>query len=203
MVQYKSSWIENIDLFKEMNETSLTKSSSQSKSVYESHESPLIEHVLFIQMELCPMTLKDAITKINSELNQSIGKPITKIGAFIASLFLDEIFNGIKYLHTLTPPIIHRDLKPENIFVTDGRDGSFIKIGDFGLAVAHEGGDNSKESNEITDKKQYTIHTQGCGTPGYMSPDVKNSTIYDLTCDIYSLGSIAMDLYCIDKEKYR
>jgi serine/threonine protein kinase len=200
MVQYKSSWTENVnDVFEEMNGTGCTKSISQSKSVMEDHETPLSGHILFIQMEFCPMTLRDAIVKINFELNQSIGKPITIIGAFIASQFLEEILNGIKHLHTLKPPIIHRDLKPENIFITDGRDGNFIKIGDFGLAVAHGDGDNPRESKEITDTKQYIEHTQRCGTLGYMSPDVRNSKTYDINCDVYSLGSIAMDLYCIDK----
>jgi serine/threonine protein kinase len=199
-----SSWTENVNNhFEKLNGTGHTNRTTQSKSVIEGHEAPSSGLTLFIQMEFCPMTLRDAITKINSELNQCIGKPITMIGAFIASQFLVEILAGIKYLHTLTPPIIHRDLKPENIFITDGRDGNFIKIGDFGLAVAHKDEDNSTEPKEITDTKQYIEHTQGRGTLGYMSPDVRNSKIYDLKCDVYSLGSIAMDLYCIDKHEYR
>lgn len=204
MVQYKSSWTENInDLFENLNGTGHTKSTTQSKSVVEGREISLSGHRLFIQMEFCPMTLKEAITKINSELNQGIGKPITNIGAFVASQFLAEIFAGIVYLHELSPPIIHRDLKPENIFITDGKDGNFIKIGDFGLAVTHGDGNDLQESKEITDATEYIEHTQRCGTVGYMSPDVTESRVYDLRSDIYSLGSIAMDLYCIDKDKHR
>jgi serine/threonine protein kinase len=166
-------------------------STSESESVTD--ESPFSGLILYIQMELCRMTLRDAITKINDELNQSIGKPITPIGAYIASLFIEEIINGIHYLHSQSPPIIHRDLKPENIFITDGRGGNFIKIGDFGIATSHE---NVNDSNLGSN----TGHTAGKGTYGYMAPEILKSESYDFKCDIYSLGCIVMDLLCLDKD---
>lgn len=43
-----------------------------------------------------------------------------------------QILEGLKYLHTRTPPIIHRDLKCSNIFI-DGKT-SKIMIGDLGLS---------------------------------------------------------------------
>jgi serine/threonine protein kinase len=186
IVQYKASWTENVNDSQQMAKgTGHAKSTSQSKSVCESDESQVSGPFLYIQMELCQMTLRDTIDKINNELDQKIGEPITPIGAFIASQLLHEIMNGIKYLHTLKTPIIHYDLKPENIFLTDGRGGNFIKIGDFGLCV------RDVYSND-------NINNQKRGTAGYME-----SGKSDGRCDIYSLGCIAMDLFCIDKNEYQ
>jgi len=41
-----------------------------------------------------------------------------------------QIVVGLNYIHQ--NQVFHRDLKPENIFLT--KDGSSVKIGDFGLA---------------------------------------------------------------------
>jgi serine/threonine protein kinase len=207
MVQYKASWTENInDAYKQITDGTEYKS-SESKSVIDGDQCPLTGNILYIHMELCGIvsnrnvkchTLKDAVIIINDELNQSIGKPITHIGAFIASQFLEEILNGIKYLHKFG--IIHRDLKPENIFITEGRGGNFIKIGDFGLCAENSNGNDSKEN---TDTKAHIKLSQRCGTEGYIPPGVSVSGIYDETWDIYSWAVIAMDLFCIDKDKYR
>ena len=154
-VQYNTSWTENInDDIKRMTLDAARKSALESNSVID--VSPLSGHILYIQMELCRMTLKDAISKINAELNQKYNKPITLIGAFIASELFLEIVNGVNYLHSLKPPIIHRDLKPQNILLTNGKLGHFIKIGDFGLAVTHE------ETNNCNDEyvNEYIKHTQ-------------------------------------------
>jgi len=159
--------------------------------------SPYIGRVLYIQMELCQMTLEEAINQIKAELHQSIGESITPVGAFIASQFFFEIVKGVHYLNSLNPKIIHRDLKPRNIFLTDGKGGNFIKIGDFGLAVFHE----EKEILVINPKQeQETEHTMGRGTKSYMAPEVINSTEYDELCDIYSLGCVLLDLLCTDND---
>jgi serine/threonine protein kinase len=171
---------------------------SDSKSVND--VSPLSGHILYIQMEMCRITLRDAIIKINSELNQSIGDPITAIGVFIATQFFEEIVSGVKYLHSSSPSIIHRDLKPENIFVTDGRGGNLIKIGDFGSAVIHEHDDCG--SSTVSKTKHEMEHTGERGTYAYMAPEVRKSLKYDEKCDIYSLGCIFMDLLCVARDKF-
>jgi hypothetical protein len=82
IIQYITSWTENInDDIKRMTQDT-PETTSESNSVIDI--SPLSGHILFIQMELCRMTLKDAIIKINNELNQRMGEPITIIGAFNA-----------------------------------------------------------------------------------------------------------------------
>jgi serine/threonine protein kinase len=135
------------------------------------------------------ITIEDTITKINNELNHSIG-------AFITTQFFEEIVNGVQYLHSLSPKVIHRDLNPKNVFVTDGRDGNYIKIGDFGIAKYHGIGNNSISGSSTTQGLEK--HTLKRGTRKYMAPEVNQSKDYDERCDIYSLGCIGMDLLCID-----
>jgi serine/threonine protein kinase len=200
IVQYKASWTENINHDEHINGE---KNDGKSESS-ETNVSPLIGHILYIQMELCGIhiggreirTLKDAISIINDELNHKFGVPITNIGAFIASHFTEEIVSGLHYLHSSSPPIIHRDLKPENIFITDGRGGIYIKIGDLGLATFH-----GKSDHPVASQFVALEHTCGRGTHGYMAPEVRHSSLYTEKCDGYSLGCIMMDLFCIDKQK--
>lgn len=75
----------------------------------------------------------------------------------------------------------HRDIKPANILVTNGRDGKFIKLGDFGLTTVI---DHSARSERV-------------GTEAYMAPEVKSGKAYDIKADIYSLGIIAKELFDI------
>jgi len=53
--------------------------------------------------------------------------------------FCVDAANGMRYLHSSSPPHIHRDLKPQNMLVTSHQS---IKITDFGtarlLSVANE-----------------------------------------------------------------
>jgi serine/threonine protein kinase len=91
---------------------------------------------------------------------------------------LTEIVECVHYLHVKN--IIHRDLKPANILITDGINGRFVKLGDFGLSVIHEFNDQS--------------HTLGSGTMKYMAPEVIKSSKYDTKADIYSLGVIIEEM---------
>jgi serine/threonine protein kinase len=72
-------------------------------------------------------------------------------------------------------------LKPANILITDGINGRFVKLADFGLSVIHEFNDES--------------HTQLLGTLKYMAPEVITSRKYDTKADIYSIGRIVEELF--------
>ncbi len=86
-------------------------------------------------------------------------------------------------MHKQKPPIIHRDLKPENILVSDGMNGRFVKLCDFGLAAVHEL-DNQSHSSQTGSKK-------------YVAPEVKSGRHYKTKADIYSLGIIIQELFNI------
>jgi serine/threonine-protein kinase len=96
----------------------------------------------------------------------------------LCQLFI-KLFECLNYLHKRNPPIIHRDLKPDNILISDGMNGRFIKLCDFGLATIHN------SNNEW--------HTQGLGTHKYTSPEVIYGRKYDTKADIFSLGVILQE----------
>ena len=73
---------------------------------------------LYIQYELCEMSLKDYAEKVQSVEEKEIWKMII------------DFCYGLKHLHDAN--LAHMDIKPANLFL--GRDGNY-KIGDFGLVV--------------------------------------------------------------------
>jgi serine/threonine-protein kinase len=81
--------------------------------------------------------------------------------------------------------IVHRDIKPGNLFMAMRPDGSTsIKVLDFGVAKAPEGGDFS-----------LTRTATVMGSPGYMSPEqLKSSKDVDSRSDLWSLGVVMYEL---------
>jgi len=74
--------------------------------------------------------------------------------------------------------VIHRDIKIENLIFSQKRCGIKLKIVDFGLAIL------KTDQNPVF---------KSCGTPGYIAPEVIDSTtylMYDEKCDIYSTGIV-------------
>jgi serine/threonine protein kinase len=49
---------------------------------------------------------------------------------------------------------------------------------------------------------QNTRHTQRCGTRAYMAPEVSDSSNYDESCDVFSLGCIMADLFLMEKDAF-
>ena len=99
--------------------------------------------------------------------------------------FIDDICDGLIFLHNASKPIVHHDLKPENIMVTD--DG-VVKIIDFDAAKII-----------LPDKRRDTVLI---GTPKYAAPEQYGFGASDEKTDIYALGCI-IDEMLGDKEKYR
>ncbi len=75
-------------------------------------------------------------------------------------------------------------LKTTNILITDGTNGRFIKIADFGLATFH--------------KFDEQTHTEGLGNARYVAQEVLNGRNYDMKADIYSLGVVSQELFYVD-----
>jgi len=80
-----------------------------------------------------------------------------------------QILRAISYMNSMG--IAHRDLKPENILLDHNHN---IKISDFGLSK-----DFSSEAMSTS-----------CGTPTYVAPEVLLGAVYDVQCDVWSLGVI-------------
>jgi serine/threonine protein kinase len=70
--------------------------------------------------------------------------------------------------------------------ITNGINGRFVKLADFGISVNHEFNDQS--------------HTQDKGTLNYMAPEEEKSRKYDMKADIFSLGKIVEKLFLFNSE---
>jgi serine/threonine protein kinase len=137
-------------------------------------------------MELCLKTLNEVMVQLSSELNSKEMTSFQPIIYYILSELLNEILESIDFLHKQS--IIHRNLKPPNILITDGINGRFIKITDFGLEGIHEIPDQS--------------HTQCLGTFKYIAPEVLRTRKYDTKADIYSLGVTIHELFHLFTQMY-
>jgi hypothetical protein len=139
---------------------------------------------LFIQMELCDITLKNVIEELTNDSILKNTESLTKIDYYIVSQIFIQILEGVNHLHKQTPSLIHRDLKPDNILLKKDeakyyRKGLCVKIADFGFIVIHN--------------KLGHSHSADKGTLKYMAPEVDNKK-YDTKADIYSLGVIFKEL---------
>jgi Protein kinase domain len=77
--------------------------------------------------------------------------------------------------------IVHRDLKPANLFVCRAGDRPFIKVLDFGISKAEDGGARITGGNEWF------------GTPTYTAPEQIRSE-GDARSDVWSLGVVLFEL---------
>ena len=96
-----------------------------------------------------------------------------KLNELEACKFYQQIISGIEYLQKLK--IVHRDLKPDNIMI-DGN--GYLKLIDFGTAKF------------IKDYTNTII-----GTPHYMAPEVLSGKGYSFSCDYWSIGVIAFEIF--------
>jgi alpha-tubulin suppressor-like RCC1 family protein len=134
-------------------------------------------YTIYIQMDLCDKTLSQFSEEIKKDPKLYSNESLTELGFYISSKMFIQILKGVNYLHN--KKIIHRDLKPDNILLKSGT----IKIGDFGLAKAHD---------------MNIVHTGDKGAVKYAAPEVLSSEPYDTRADIYSLGIILQELFEID-----
>ena len=92
--------------------------------------------------------------------------------------YISQMASALQHMHEKR--IMHRDLKPANIFIDS--DGT-LKLGDLGLGRAM-----SSQTFEAYSR---------VGTPLYMSPEVLDGSGYDTKSDVWSLGCIAYELWCL------
>ncbi|MCI0341043.1 MAG: protein kinase, partial [Planctomycetales bacterium] len=126
----------------------------------------------FIEMEFVEgRSVRDLIAEEKLDLEETIR-------------ILRECLKGLGEAHR--QGLIHRDVKPDNILVA--RTGQ-VKIVDFGLARAVEGG----EGDDITRSGQIL------GTPHFMSPEQCDGQKTDQRTDIYSLGATVYNMLTGEK----
>ncbi|XP_046445652.1 eIF-2-alpha kinase GCN2-like isoform X3 [Daphnia pulex] len=152
--------------------------------------------LLYIQMQLCPQTLRSWL-KYRNERKRVLNSIDLELSIF------RQIVQGINYIHNNN--IIHRDIKPENIFVD--ATANQVLIGDFGLAVLNF--TNVPNNGAISTKIPgfgTCAATRGVGTQTYAAPEQLASREPDAKCDIYSLGIVCLELlnpFETDMERYK
>jgi len=119
---------------------------------------------LFIQAELCEMSLKDYAEKVDSISEDEIWNIIV------------DLTMGLKHLHDHN--FVHMDIKPANVFL--GLDG-YYKIGDFGLSLDISKQNFMSEAQEGDPKYMAPELMQGIFTK---AADVFSLgiTIFELAC---------------------
>tara|TARA_B100001059_G_C17752963_1_gene538268 strand:+ start:169 stop:1161 length:993 start_codon:yes stop_codon:yes gene_type:complete len=117
-----------------------------------------------------------------------------------------DVLKGVEYLHSRRPhSIIHRDLKPQNIILSQTK---MAKIGDFGLSKIIQSSNDPKmtivnshenilsmDTATNLEKEEQEENTSRVGTTRYMSPELKNGSIYNQKIDIWALGIMFAELF--------
>ncbi len=124
----------------------------------------------YIVMEL--LEGEDLGTRLDRQVRFSIDE---------AAALLPSIAHAVQRAHDAG--VVHRDLKPENVFIARDGDVEVIKILDFGVSKAIQGG------AEIVGPG--TLEGSLIGTPFYMSPEqAMGRPDVDHRADLWSLGVI-------------
>ena len=126
-------------------------------------------------MELMEESLKSYVE--TAEENNIVIPYLSKLS------ILQDVAQGLRYLHHQNPPVVHRDLSPNNILLTAHL---VAKISDLGVAKAVKL--DSKHSM-----------TKVPGTSDFMPPEaLEESSKYGASLDIFSYGGVT--LFVISQE---
>eukprot|EP00045_Choanoeca_perplexa_P018495 m.292981 g.292981 ORF g.292981 m.292981 type:complete len:615 (-) comp17868_c0_seq1:55-1899(-) len=142
---------------------------------------------LYIQMELCQATLFDYL-RARKQVEPRVSLSI-----------FHQLLEAVGYVHD--QGLLHRDLKPQNIFLKPTEDGFDVRLGDFGLARAAEASDRLPVPSDTTIANR-VLHpdqalSSGIGTATYAAPEQLQGHDYGNKCDIYAMGIILFELFCL------
>ena len=143
----------------------------------EDRQNPLY---LFIQMQLCALTLADYLIRRNGARDDiDATEELSKFKDFV---------RGVEFLHL--HKLVHRDIKPSNIF-HDAASGVWM-VGDLGLTTNDSSVDeNSMETSDW--EEEHTLGTTMVGTLLYSSSDQLEGKHTERS-DIFSCGIILFEL---------
>jgi eukaryotic-like serine/threonine-protein kinase len=101
-----------------------------------------------------------------------------------------QIADALEYAHE--HGIVHRDLKPANVKVTNE---DAVKVLDFGLATAIEGGAASVDISTSPTVSRMATHAGVLfGTAAYMSPEQAKGRAVDRRADIWAFGCVLYEM---------
>ena len=136
-------------------------------------------------MELLLTSLHDLLDPDtgDSEPPPDVPKPFFPLG--LKRSILHDVARGLAYLHDRSPPIIHRDLSARNVLLNSAM---VAKIADLGVARI------------VPRMRTAATMTKAPGAAIYMPPealeakseDEEDSSKYDASIDIFSLGVLAI-----------
>eukprot|EP00040_Diaphanoeca_grandis_P033276 m.203418 g.203418 ORF g.203418 m.203418 type:complete len:2409 (+) comp32853_c0_seq4:216-7442(+) len=141
------------------------------------------EYSLWLVMEFCvygsAADLVSRLSESTSNTKSQVEKP-PFLSENVISFVLLECLKGLEYLHK--NKVVHRDIKGQNILFSRG---PRVKLVDFGVAATLA---------EHSSRTKTMI-----GTPYWMAPEVilcdtNDDGEYDVRCDIWSLGIVAIEL---------
>lgn len=98
-----------------------------------------------------------------------------------------QILQALSYLHRRG--ILHCDLKPANLMCTQTKNGSRVKLLDFGLALLRR-------------RSRQNLDQVLGGTPGYIAPEVLYGQPATPQADLYSFGIVAGEIFT-DQDLFR
>ncbi|XP_050173307.1 eukaryotic translation initiation factor 2-alpha kinase 1 isoform X2 [Myiozetetes cayanensis] len=143
--------------------------------------------MLYIQMQLCELSLWDWIVDRNRRCNKRTeenSSPYQLVDVPWTMKIFQQLVEGVCYIHSMG--VMHRDIKPRNIFL-HGSDHQ-VKIGDFGLACKDLLWDDADQWSQ-TERVNGLAHTSGVGTCLYASPEQLQGSHYDFkTCTAWVLS---------------
>lgn len=99
---------------------------------------------------------------------------------------LEDVAQGLKYLHSQNPPVVHRDLRGGTIFLTS----SFVaKIGSLGSACAV----NVQADMELFLLRNPTNALYVC----VRAPEsIRSNSIFSISTDMFCFGHLALSVIC-------
>ncbi|HMM35728.1 MAG TPA: protein kinase, partial [Thermoanaerobaculia bacterium] len=135
-------------------------------NVVRTHDLGEADGIRFLTMEFVPGTTLREVLDRRGAVALAPGLQIAK-----------QLCRGLSAVHEAG--IIHRDVKPENILVLPN---GVVKLMDFGIARADEGGDAALEGHTV-------------GTPYYMSPEQALGQRLDARSDLYAIGVVLFEIF--------